>query len=362
MAKAQTSVGEDIISLAQQENESLKKRLIELESKIATQPLSKQEIEPILETPERIIFTIGVIVDDDAMIDGAWIPGKALVGAFKYVFPLTKDAYNNYVTGFEVDKLELHTGRVGESLAKLQKDVRTARKYIERMMGVSLDEKNSLFWEKRRFRMDGTEDVFDTKNNIDNLILYYNILGGGFQEIGTSYEDAISRGLRIYLSVYENEQERKLSKRITYMKAQSELNFIHDKWKIIDALYLMYYLPLRKQKGFTLNTPKESIITELGDFIDGIDTTSEKMKRPQMFLDAIQMFKDNPDMVKTRGMFKAAEYYGFVVQDKDRRFTSKTNGALYGNTYDQAVEYLSKEKNIEHLSWLKTKVNEKWTN
>jgi len=364
MAKEKITTDEILVEQTpeQIENEFLREKLAELEKKLSIpNNVQNENLDPI-ETPERIIFTIGAVVDEDAMIDGAWIPGKALVGAFKYVFPLTKDAYNNYITGFQVEKLEIHTGKVGKDLAILQKNVRIARKYIERLTGNSLDEKNSEFWANRRFRLDGIDDVFDTKNNIDHLILYYNILGGGFQEIGTSYEDALSKGLRIYLSVYENEQERKLSKRITYMKAQSELNFIHDKWKIIDALYLMYYLPLKKQKGFTLNSPKESIIAELADFIDGLDTSSEKMKRPQIFLDALQMFKNNPDIVKTKGLFKAAEYYGFVVQDKDRRFTSKANGALYGNTYEQAVDYLSKEKNIEHLGWLKAKVNEKWTN
>jgi hypothetical protein len=349
------------------EKEELKNRLALLEKHFLNQEQPKNvvnEVQPKLEKPRRILFTINAIQDDDAMHDGAYIPGKAVVSKFKFNDYLQCDVFGNvYTTGFEYDELEYTSGLKGEELQQYIRDVRIARTWIERTERVNLDAGNKELWSQKKFKLDQLGFVYDTDQDNETLITYYNILGGGYTTIGRSYEEAKKYGLRLYIATHEEEEERKYSGRKTYTRAIGILEDIEQDWNRTDALYLMYYLPAvgGKYKGYTVNTPIGRIMNELGDFIEGVDTKTDKKKRPQQFLDAVKTFETDKDLVRTKAIFRAAKYYGFITYySKDKMLRNKATGFEYGNNDDAAVQILLNPSNLEELSWIKAKVTEKW--
>jgi hypothetical protein len=373
-AKEETiqELSQETVSPVAPEMEVLLNRLALLEKQLAqgTPKVGEQPREIVnvvdtkLEKPRRILFTINAIQDDDAIHDGAYIPGKAVVSKFKFMdYVRCNETGTKYQTGFEYDELDTSTDLEGEELAQYIKDVRIARKWAERMKGTSLDSENDEFWKRQVFRLDSLEGTYDT-NQVDHLILYYNILGGSYVTIAKSYEEAKAEGLRLYMSVKEIEDARKHEGRKAYNQAVAALVEVENKWSRKDALYLMYYLPpVNKYKGYTVNTPIGTIINELADYIDGVDTKTEKKKRPQKFLDAIKSFETNKQIVQANALFKAAEYYGFINYYKnDKLYRNRTTGFEYGNTVHSAVDQLLHPKGTEELAWLLAKVNEKWIN
>jgi hypothetical protein len=274
----------------------------------------------------------------------------------------------HYTTGFEYDEIEQQQPDLkGEELQEYIKQVREARQWIERRMGVNLDAGNKQFWKDRILTVVDFDRIYDTDASLDNLILYYNIMGGGYTQISRNYDDAISnreaKGQRLYLSIQANEQERKFNHRGTLIEATSELQNILKNWSVTDALYLLYYLPIKKQKGYHAGTPMQTLINEFADFIEGLNVKveGEKKKKPQEFLDALKLFKKDKDTVRITAIYKAAQYYGFVLFNKtEKTFKNRATGFSYGNTEKGAVDALKNPTHLDELSWLKAKVNEKW--
>jgi hypothetical protein len=357
------------------EKESLKQRLALLEKYILENGrIPSQEVQaPIvndvkapLQKPKRILFTINATQDEDAQHEGAWIPGKAVVSLFKFIDALKCNQYGTrYTTGFEYDEIENTSGLEGEELQNYIAEVRVARQWIERYYPANLSADNTDFWKNRYLKIEDFDHIYDTKDNLENLILYYNIMGGGYTQIARSHDDAKSnkdlKNQRLYISIQEQEEERKFSHRGSSIQAMSDLQEILTKWSSTEALYLMYYLPIKKHKGYHAGTPMQNIINELADFIEGVDTKMDKKKRPQMFLDAVKLFKTNKDLVRTTAVFKAAQSYGFITYNsREKSYNNKSTGFNYGNSEKGAVEALLNPKHIDELSWIKAKVNEKW--
>jgi len=323
-----------------------------------------KEITVKVDKPKRVRFVIAANNPDDGRNGDHYIPGKSLgVSEFKRSYPLRCDQYGTrYVTGFEYDEVYYDDSIPTEFKESYQKDVRTARKWLERRFG-SLDAERVEFWSKRKLVVDNLEKEYDTDKD-DDLILYYNILGGGYPEIAKSHEDAEKYNKQLYLSVAQEEAMRKTSHRRNLRQAKSLLQDVYDKWTIEDTLYLCYYLTPKGQHGYTKNTSKDLIVGTIEDYVDGLDTATEKSLRPISFIDTIKAFKipAEKDKIRVEGLFNAASYYSYIVYNsKEKTFLNRTTGFPYGSLKKDAVDKLLNPVNSEELSWLKKKVEqEKW--
>ncbi len=387
MPKAKNQTDEDVLEMEQPkveespvidvEKEELRNRLSLLEQALLKSNITveqpkvvEHDVKAPLEKPKRIVFTIAALDQDDAMHDGAYIPGRAMASEFKFVNELKCNVYGTrYTTGFEYDELEYNSNLSDESFKDYAKDVRIARQWIERYLPGNLSADNVDFWKNRQIKITSLDNIYDTDKSLENLIVYYNILGGGFPSIARSREEAKNSlsGQRLYISVHEEEEKRKFDYRGTLMKAMSSLETIRNSWTKTDALYLMYYLPaVNKYKGYTLNTPIEHILNELMDFIEGVDTKTEKKKRPQMFMDAFKLMEgqSGKDLIRTTAIFNSALYYSFInYNSREKSYKNRSTGFEYGNNSKAAIELLLSDKNIDELSWLKSKVvTDKWVN
>lgn len=350
-----------------QKLESEKVNSEEVEKVVKNTPSLPNENRVKPEPPRKIVYQILGYVADDAKKDGAYHPGKAYgIGKHKLLSYLLNTnlkwdsrELDKWKTGFEIDEIDMNPSYTEEYKNQLIQDVKKARAWLEYKLGVSLDAKNRTLWEDRLLEISDTGKVYDTSKNDDHLILYYNIIGGGYPDVAISYEQCKKEGKKLYLAVYEEEAKRRMGKEKVKYKAFAKLEDIDNNWSLEDCLYLLYALPLKKNHGFTLNTPKDMILDELNSFIAG-EGLDDKKKRPIEFLDTVAYFSSDPQYIKTKALFKAALYYGFIITTKEKNFINKQTGFVYGSSEQQALEKLIDIRNLEELGYIKGKINEKW--
>lgn len=360
-----TNITAEQIDAILRQNQELMTTVANL-SKLVEQPKPKETVHEVMEpieTPRKIRFRISAYEPDDAMIDGQIIPGKKIVGAFKYTSEVAMDGNDAYRTGFELDQLEQESGMTGQELANYQKDVKIAKRFVERVTGQSTSNLNKNFWQTKGIVVDNLGIEYET-SLVENLIKYYNILGGAFPGIAKNREDAIANQKLLYLDIDSQEATSKVSLTMNRMEASAALKTIRDSWKTKDILLLIYALSNHKNHGYTFDTPKDILIKELDEFIQGADTKTEKKKRPVVFLDAVDSMTSvvDGDRIRCEGLLKAGEYYNFVQLNKEKTFILRESGNALGSSVKSAVEYLLNPINSEDFGSLMASVIRKWTN
>jgi hypothetical protein len=136
-----------------------------------------------------------------------------------------------------------------------------------------------------------------------------------------------------------------------------------DNWRKEDQLFLLYSLDTKTNHGFNLDTPTEMLIGELNDYIEGKNFTTDKKKKAASFIEVYKTFESEPDIIKVKGLFNAALYFGYIIVDRTAKdFKNRFTGFNYGSSKTGAIDKLLNPKNIEELSYIKAKVLDKWKN
>lgn len=316
---------------------------------------------PDIPSPKERIFTIKAVIPDDAMHENGYILGKTIgIFPFKIQLVIPSSGPGTYLTGFNEDDYLRRNDLTKEEKSDIIKEMRTAKVWLERHYSTSLDHKNAAFWKTRNFILDSLDPIYSTTNP-EHLMLYFHILGGAYNRISPSYDKAKETDGLIYMSILEQEAKRSFAHSQLKLTANSKLADVMNNWATEDILFLIGYVVKQDRiPGYTTNTPKEILIEELVQFIDGADTKNEKKKRPQEFLDGIQLFSNSPDRLKTTSLIKTAIYYGFIAVDAKRNIINRMTGFNYGTNLNDAVNKLLDLKNLEELSEVKKKVLQKW--
>ena len=339
------------------------------------QPEKAEAVVEEKSKPRKIIYEIKGLDDENPTWNGSFLPGK-IVGKtdFRLVQQISNrnssfDRANDYyVTGLEPEFYENDTRLSEEALTQRLKDIRIAKQFLEKKYKKSLAPNNFSFWNNIRFKLSDVGLVYSTtkvslNQDDDHLLMYYVILAGGCEDIAASYEEAKQWNKMYYLTVKQDESVRKFDVTKQKLAAASKLNEIYQNWKKEDVLYLLYALDLKTNHGYHLDTPMEMLVEELDDFIKGKNYKIDAMKKAGDFVEFVKTFETEPDLVKVKGLFLAADYFGFVSYDnKQKEFKNRTMGTIYGSTIDAAVTKLLNPKYIEDFVDLKKKVMNKWKN
>lgn len=331
------------------------------ELELAPPAIINEYIEPI-QTPKFVKFRISSRKSNDAMQDGFLVPGKVLTADSVFLGELPLDLEGNYKTGFEVDNLESQTHLRGQELLDLQNEVKIARRYLERRLNQGMGSNNKNFWSTKNIRIENNGLERDTKNS-DDMLLYYNILGGAFSDIATSREEAEKKKLYLYLDVAEQEAQYESKYMRDKIEANASLFDVTRNWDTRDKLFLLYAITNNK-RGYTLSTPEHFIEAELGGFIEGKDNKGNIKARPREFTDTVELYKSkvSGDRIKAKALLKASEYYNFVRVNKEQEYVLVQNGAKMGSSIEKAVDYLISPSNRDDFAALLANVNDKWSN
>ena len=357
------------------DREQLKKELRAEMLQDFNKATEKAEVAPVKEIPRKIIFEIKGLDAENSTMNGAYLPGKVVgITDFRLVQQISnrnasfEKENDYYVTGLESEFYENDTRLSEEALARRLEDVRIAKQFLEKKYKKSLSPSNSSFWSNIRFTLSDIGLVYSTHKNStnqneDHLLLYYVLLAGGCEDIAASYEEAKQWNKMYYLTVKQDESIRGFVDIKNKLSASSKLNEIYQNWKKEDILYLIYALDLKTNHGYHLDTPMEMLIEELDDFIKGKNFKIDITKKAGDFIEAVKTFDTEPDLIKMKGLFLAAHYFGFVTfSQKEKEFKNKNTGTIYGTTIDAAVSKLLNPRYMEDAVDLRKRVMNKWKN
>jgi len=325
----------------------------------------------VSQKPRKIIYEIKALNDENHSYNGAFIAGK-VVG--KHPFSVNQVVRNTnmtferendyYITGLEPEFYE-NMGLEPEVLANRLREIKIAKAYLEKKYNKSLSPKNFNFWENIRFVVNDIGKVYSTHKitsnaNEDHLLLYYVVCGGGLDDISPNIDMAKQWNNIYYLTVREEETVRNFSSTKNALQASSILYEISENWKKEDQLYFLYSLNTNVNHGFHMDTPSEMIVGELKDFIEAKNFKSDKKKKAEDFISQYKAYQQDTDIVKVRGLFNAAVYFGYITTDiKTKEMRNRSTSFIYGSSVDGAITKLLTPINVEELAYIKNKVSEK---
>ena len=325
----------------------------------------------VSQKPRKIIYEIKALNDENHSYNGAFIAGK-VVG--KHPFSVNQVVRNTnmtferendyYITGLEPEFYE-NMGLEPEVLANRLREIKIAKAYLEKKYNKSLSPKNFNFWENIRFVVNDIGKVYSTHKitsnaNEDHLLLYYVVCGGGLDDISPNIDMAKQWNNIYYLTVREEETVRNFSSTKNALQASSILYEISENWKKEDQLYFLYSLNTNVNHGFHMDTPSEMIVGELKDFIEAKNFKSDKKKKAEDFISQYKAYQQDTDIVKVRGLFNAAVYFGYITTDiKTKEMRNRSTSFVYGSSVDGAITKLLTPINVEELAYIKNKVSEK---
>ena len=281
--------------------------------------------------------------------------GKDLFPGFArdiYLAALDRAGKNFYITGLDPEHYaETYEKEfLQESLIKLEK-----------AFGAEvLDPFADRFWSTRKLTINQEETLLDL-DNIDDLLTYWNIKGGGFAFIASSPEELEKTNARFYLE----------EPHITY-NLGDDLEKIRDKairlLSEIDEgpysrriMFILHKNLITPQEGITELTPKSVIYKALRRFIAGDYSDSQKKKAPKLFIDAVDLYRTNSKKSEIIAIINDAIWYGVLSTDKDNYFKNSETGYSFKTTDKwKVIDELCKVSNQDELKNIMTQVQIKW--
>lgn len=224
----------------------------------------------------------------------------------------------------------------------------------------ALDNTNEVFWtDKGKIKI--TTDTFMTVFNdedIDTLIMKYNIAAGGYSDIAPSLECAGVSGKKYYMVEQEEYNTENFEADINLkLKANSLLNALYEKGSFDGLLYLSWVV-LGETQGFTRNNSKEVIVQALSDYIDGKLVNKDKKLCAKNFIEFAEMWKHDKDGLIAIALFNVAVYHGLIYM-VDGKYTTKYRTTQLGGNKKLAIKTLMDVKNIDELKEIKEEVDKK---
>jgi len=259
------------------------------------------------------------------------------VGAIDYATPkIGKDG--KVITGLDELSLDIIMMSDGPEKKKLQGEIKKEREHLEKILGIELGP-HSDFWNSFFIPLSDEEFYLDPLNPMDRLkekFLVANRYAAPSKEDIYNNEDF--NNCIFYLFREEEEMSKKATKQKRKDHAKSKLYILNEenpnKLKIVAA----YLFGFANQSELTVDKAY-SLVTE---FIEDKDETIQR-KNIEIFLD---IASKTPEELSTKLILDKAI--------KKRIITSKNK--IYrrgdfplGNSYEEALEYLSSPENSGEL-------------
>jgi hypothetical protein len=264
---------------------------------------------------------------------------------------LEEDINSNPVLSIEEKKIFL------KSLDSAIKKIKS--KYGDK----SLDPTNDVFWKSRSRLTINSElflKIYDT-DNLEDLILYRQIVGGGFQSIAPNLDIAVQRGKSYYVTTSEEFAQITTEEGLgPKRKAYNILTELIEKQNVEELLWLSWTLDIDQLKGVRRATSIHIFDEHFSQFIEGLYTKSIAGKKEcaTKFIQTHKEFKTDKESVILRGMFLAGYHFGKISMANGRYFLNDGELEL-GTTVESSIATLSKLENSLALSNFRDSVNDK---
>lgn len=216
------------------------------------------------------------------------------------------------------------------------------------------------FWSQKRLILTQEETLLDL-DNIDDLLTYWNIKGGGFASVAKSPEELEKTNTRFYLEEPHITYNLGDDSEKTKDKAIRLLSEIDDGGHSRRIMFILHKNLITPQEGITEGTPKSIIYTALRKYINGDYTDTQKKKAPKSFISAVELYRSNSKKSEVTAIVNDAIWYGLLPTDKDNCFKNSDTGYNFKTTDKvKVIEELCKVSSIDELKSIMTQVQLKW--
>lgn len=236
-------------------------------------------------------------------------------------------------------------------------EIRAVLDHLERVHDAeTLSSQNSDFWSTHSLELKKPTFDLNLKDDRD-LIIYYNILGGGYSEIAPSFQIAkeSNKIYKFYLHVDAEVSDIKTEITKLRNKSRAILEELDD--EDFETMFKLAKLLLPIEKGLTRKTAKSLIYSELDAFINGDYSQNAKKEAPKKFLEYARKDKATLNM---EAIVREALYHRIIEQNKEQMFWNAGTQVTYGRNENEIIAFLNNPINNDELLIIMDKVTKYW--
>lgn len=263
-----------------------------------------------------------------------------------------------YITG-----LDVHSKSVKDIEDPVQRDavineINKTVEHIEKVLGAgALSPTNADFWSTIKLEIRGIRKYLDL-SDVQDLVLYHCIKGGGFAEVAPSFEvakNSPTKVFKFYLQELEEIAAIKTEIKKERNAARAELEKIRTKDP--GKLFKVAKVVLTADNQFRYSTPIDHIYDKLDDFIEGTVVKTNKKKTPADFMAAAKLDKATLNL---RAIVIDAIYYKFILLKSDNTYYNIETSSAYGRNLEEVIAYLGNPINSTELENISSRVEAIW--
>lgn len=262
-----------------------------------------------------------------------------------------------YLTGLDPEADSLDEIKDEDEREQRVEEILKLREYLKSKKKTSINADNHAFWKGVYIDIDKPVTELNLAN-INDLILYCGIKGGGFTEIAPSLTVAkhSNRTYKFYLHEDELAAEEKAVSKILKNKATVELVNMFEEDPI--RMFYVSKLVLPIHLGFRRSTPPVTLYDKLDSYIQGEGHTRDIKKLPKFFLDKATLPLEE---MKLRAVIREALHQSKIRKNAETgEYYNKETGVKYPNTEGRIFEYLMNPINSEELASITAQVSTFW--
>lgn len=260
-----------------------------------------------------------------------------------------------YLTGLDVNADRVRLLPADEKERK-EKEIKSVLEYLKLFYpNDTLSPLNDDFWSSQSIEIKKPVQHLDLSNPTD-LIIYYNILGGGYSEVASSFSVAkdANKIYKFYLHVDEDVSDIKTE--LTKLRNKARVYLVEMDDSDFEGMFKLAKILLPIEKGFNRKTPQSLIYSELDAYISG-DYTLLKKEAPKIFLDTVRKDKN---ILHMEALVREALYQRFIVPNKDQLLWNYVTQVTYGRNENEVISFLTNPINNDELLLIIEKVNKIW--
>lgn len=261
-----------------------------------------------------------------------------------------------YLTGLDVNATSLNNLEEDTKKQKVM-EIESVLKYLSVIYGEeTLKSDNDSFWADLFLEIKSPILELDLED-VNDLLKYYAIQGGGYTEVAPSYDVAKNSNKIYKFYLHEENEVAELKTEIKRLRnrAKSILEdlFVEDPEK----LFKMSKILLPIEKGLTRNVSKNTIYSELDIYIDGEYTKNEIKQAPKRF---IELSEKDRGSLNIQAIVKEALYQRYIVKNSESTYWNPQTQSPFGRNENEIIAYLNNPLNGDELTIIKDRVEGFW--
>lgn len=214
------------------------------------------------------------------------------------------------------------------------------------------------FWtpEKVMLKLDSSAlaKVYDTEN-IDDALLFLNILSGSFSLVSPSLQIAERTGDTFYLTTQDEAAKKAYDDDYgTKLKATTALGNMLEDEGTLPLVYISYLIP--GVKGYTKNVKRPVIEQEFMDYIEGKSVKTGKKECSDNFYQWAKLWKSNRDELIGKAVVAKAISDNLLVKNSNKKYETKY-GTELGSNLEEVYRKLNKPENQNEFEEISGQIN-----